>query len=117
MTTHVLFDFFGTLVDYSPAPIEEGYEKSYSLMRDAGYHGSYAEFVAHWQTTYAALDAEARVTHQEFSMGTLAQQNPGHVQHVCNAIMTPRCKQSRTMAMITYNYVANRTINSKPCAN
>ena len=36
-TTHILFDFFGNLVNYSEAPIGAGYETTFALTERAGY--------------------------------------------------------------------------------
>jgi len=41
VTTHVLFDFFGTLVEYSPSRTDQGYDRSFSLLRDAGLRLGY----------------------------------------------------------------------------
>jgi putative hydrolase of the HAD superfamily len=69
--THVLFDFFGTLVRYSPSRTEQGYERSYALLRGAGCALGYDAFLALWSEVSEAMDAEAERTHREFSMQAL----------------------------------------------
>ena len=71
-TTHILFDFFGTLVDYSPQPIAQGYVATFSLLEQQGYVGDYETFVKTWSRTYDELEADAKSSHQEFSMHQLA---------------------------------------------
>ena len=66
--THLLLDFFGTLVEYSPDPVGDGYRRTYDIMRHAGYSGTHEQFVALWSGIYAELEADARRTHREFTM-------------------------------------------------
>lgn len=68
MTTHVLFDFFGTLVEYSPSRTEQGYERSFRLLREAGADLDYHQFLSLWSEVSAQFDAVAEQTHREFSM-------------------------------------------------
>ncbi|HEY0000801.1 MAG TPA: HAD family hydrolase, partial [Actinoplanes sp.] len=62
------FDFFGTLVDYSPSRTEQGYEQSHALLRLAGAEISYEEFLAVWSETSAGFDRRAEADDREFSM-------------------------------------------------
>ena len=64
----VLFDFFGTLVDYSPSRTEQGYERSSAILRDAGCPLAVDDWLARWDSTCTALDAEADRTGIEFAM-------------------------------------------------
>jgi len=68
MTTHVLFDFFGTLVDYSATRTELGYEKSFNLVREAGANLDYEGFLSLWSEVFAQLEGAAEQSHREFSM-------------------------------------------------
>jgi putative hydrolase of the HAD superfamily len=68
VTTHLLFDFFGTLVDYSPSRTEQGYGRSFGLLREAGMGLDYPRFLALWSEVSEELDARAEETHREFSM-------------------------------------------------
>lgn len=69
---HVLFDFFGTLVHYSPSRTEQGYERSFALLREAGTRLDYAGFLSLWSEVSAAFDAKAEASLREFSMADLA---------------------------------------------
>jgi putative hydrolase of the HAD superfamily len=69
--THVLFDFFGTLVRYSASRTEQGYERSHALLREAGCALGYDAFLALWSEVSEAFEAEADRTHREFSMQEL----------------------------------------------
>jgi putative hydrolase of the HAD superfamily len=66
--THILFDFFGTLVDYSPSRTEQGYEQSHALLRTMGADVSYGGFLAAWSATSANFDRRADADDHEFSM-------------------------------------------------
>ena len=74
MASHLLFDFFGTLVQYSTQPIGDGYAATYDYVKEAGYTGGYDRFAQIWSETYDALDEGARVTHLEFSMDHLVDE-------------------------------------------
>lgn len=67
----VLLDFFGTLVDYSPSRVEQGYERSHQLLLRYGLELGYAEFLARWSDISAAFDAVSDLDDQEFSMHQL----------------------------------------------
>ncbi len=67
----VLLDFFGTLVDYSPSRVEQGYERSHQLLVRWGLELGYAEFLARWSDIAAVFDAVSDVDDQEFSMHQL----------------------------------------------
>jgi putative hydrolase of the HAD superfamily len=62
--TAILFDFFGTLVSYSPSRTTQGYPRSHALVP----HLSYAEFLSSLDACFAALDAATEADHREFSM-------------------------------------------------
>ncbi|MEV0386009.1 HAD family hydrolase [Nonomuraea sp. NPDC050643] len=66
--THILFDFFGTLVDYSPSRTEQGYDASYALLRRFGATLSYEGFLETWSRVSAELDRLSDVDDHEFSM-------------------------------------------------
>lgn len=72
-TTHLVFDFFGTLVDYSASRTEQGYERSYALLQEAGTDLGYEAFLARWSQLSEAFDREAERTHREFSMRELGR--------------------------------------------
>jgi putative hydrolase of the HAD superfamily len=64
----VLFDFFGTLVDYSPSRTEQGYPCSTAVLDGLGCRLGYDEWLATWSACSERLDAESVVTGVEFSM-------------------------------------------------
>lgn len=67
----VLLDFFGTLVDYSPSRVEQGYERSHQLLVRWGLELGYAEFLTRWSDIAAGFDAASDLEDQEFSMHEL----------------------------------------------
>ena len=72
VTTHVLLDFFGTLVDYSASRTEQGYPKSYKLLTGHGARLSYACFLAEWAAESARFDERSARDDSEFSMTEVA---------------------------------------------
>ena len=73
MTTHVLLDFFGTLVDYSASRTEQGYERSFALLQRAGCRLDYQAFLSLWSEVFLEFDKVAGLTHGEFSMVDVAR--------------------------------------------
>lgn len=69
--THVLFDFFGTLVDYSPSRTEQGFAKSHTLLGQMGADLTYEQFLASWTATAADFDRHSDQDDSEFSMTDL----------------------------------------------
>ena len=72
MPTHILFDFFGTLVNYSKAPIGKGFETTFLHLEQAGFESGYDTFIQLWSQLYHEMDGEALLSHREFSMDDLA---------------------------------------------
>ncbi len=68
MTTHVIFDFFGTLVDKTSSRAEQAAEKSWGLLRAAGADLDYEGFLSLWPQAWAEFEAAAVRSHREFSM-------------------------------------------------
>jgi putative hydrolase of the HAD superfamily len=66
--THILFDFFGTLVDYSASRTDQGYPRSHALLRRFGARLTYAEFLAAWSRISAEFDRRSDQDDHEFSM-------------------------------------------------
>jgi putative hydrolase of the HAD superfamily len=71
-TTHVLLDFFGTIVDYSPSRTEQGYHESHNFVTGLDSALTYDEFLGVWSSTSAAFDRRADVDDREFSMTDVA---------------------------------------------
>ncbi len=69
--THVLFDFFGTLVSYSPSRTEQGYNRSHGLLQRFGAELTYERFLATWDRRFADYDRRSDVDDREFAMGDL----------------------------------------------
>lgn len=66
--THLLFDFFGTLVHYSESRTEQGYHGTHALLRRLGADLTYAEFLTRWAALCADFDRRSDVDDHEFSM-------------------------------------------------
>jgi putative hydrolase of the HAD superfamily len=66
--THLLFDFFGTLVDYSPSRTEQGYQRSHALLHDFGGQLGYERFLQVWSATSDRFDQDSALEEREFSM-------------------------------------------------
>jgi putative hydrolase of the HAD superfamily len=67
-TTHILFDFFGTLVEYSASRTEQGYERSYQILLSNGVALSYDQFLEKWSAICRRFDLQSEVNHDEYSM-------------------------------------------------
>ena len=80
MITAILFDFFGTLVEYSPNRVEQGYPATHELLLSEGLDISYAAFLDHWAASFEALDEWSRCTGLEYSMEQAALQ---FIERVC----------------------------------
>jgi putative hydrolase of the HAD superfamily len=66
----ILFDFFGTLVSYSPSRVDQGYPRSHALVQD---RMSYPDFLARLDACFAGFDARSDIDDREFSMGEVAE--------------------------------------------
>ncbi|MDP9798779.1 putative hydrolase of the HAD superfamily [Catenuloplanes nepalensis] len=66
--TRILFDFFGTLVDYSSSRTAQGYPKTWATVRDWGVEVSYERMLAEWSATCLELDRICEAGHREYSM-------------------------------------------------
>jgi putative hydrolase of the HAD superfamily len=73
-TSHVLFDFFGTLVDYSASRTEQGYHRTHDLLSRLGGDLSYDDFLAAWSRASAAFDRRSDADDSEFSMTEVASE-------------------------------------------
>lgn len=72
MSFHILFDFFGTLVEYSASRTQQGYERSHRLLSQAGSDLSYQRFLDQWSAHCDEFEREAEASTIEFSMTDLA---------------------------------------------
>lgn len=67
-TTHLLFDFFGTLVDYSPERCDREFPRTRAALDGLGIGMSADELVATWEETWYPFEERSQVDHREFSM-------------------------------------------------
>ena len=72
LITHVLLDFFGTLVGYSPSRTSQGYHASHALVRSMGARISYEQFLQAWAAESALFDERSAIDDSEFSMDEVA---------------------------------------------
>jgi putative hydrolase of the HAD superfamily len=68
VVSHILFDFFGTLVAYSPSRTEQGFPRSHMLLRSLGADLTYEQFLLGWSRTSASYDRRSDQDDREFSM-------------------------------------------------
>lgn len=64
----VLFDVFGTLIEYQADRRRLGYPTTHELARHSGVDLTYDEFVATWDAASRALEERTAASHEEFSM-------------------------------------------------
>ncbi|HKP62920.1 MAG TPA: HAD family hydrolase [Polyangiales bacterium] len=68
--THVLFDFFGTLVAYDKRVTGPGLEHSHRLLVDSGSSLSREHFEALWTATFERYEQQAHASFDEFALET-----------------------------------------------
>lgn len=66
--THLFFDFFGTLVEYSASRTEQGYERSHAILLSNGVRLGYQEFLERWSGVCREFDRQSEVSQDEYSM-------------------------------------------------
>jgi len=71
MASHILFDFFGTLVGYEPADPGLDFGPSYRLLRELGSELEYGQYLKSWSAVESRFDRQARRTGREFAMRDL----------------------------------------------
>lgn len=72
MLTTILFDFFGTLVDYEHHPGGDGFRDSHRWFLEAGGRLGYEDYLASLAAISDELEAEARRTHAEYPLEAYA---------------------------------------------
>jgi len=72
--THVLLDFFGTLVGYSKSLVEQGYQRSYEVLAEAGAGVDYSGFLERWSYTFDKFELRAQQSLDEFSMDEVCKE-------------------------------------------
>lgn len=73
-TTHVLFDFFGTLVAYSESRVEQGFQHSHEVLLRSGARIDYAKFLEDWSRTFDEFETRAQQSLDEYSMDDVCGQ-------------------------------------------
>jgi len=68
----ILFDFFGTLVSYSPSRVDQGYPRCHEFVREHGSALSYVDFLTGVDSCFAEFDRRSDIDDREFSMGEVA---------------------------------------------
>jgi putative hydrolase of the HAD superfamily len=71
--THILFDFFGTLVTYSESRVEQGYSKSYKILIDNGSALTYQAFLKEWDRLFGEFEQQSTLSNNEFSMTEICE--------------------------------------------
>lgn len=71
--THLLLDFFGTVVEYSPSRTTQGYERTHDLTTRMGSSLTYEQSRATWSAAFDRLDEETSAGLEEFSSRQVAQ--------------------------------------------
>lgn len=71
--THLLLDFFGTVVEYSPSRTAQGYERTHDLTTRMGSTLTYGESRAAWSAAFERLERETSMSLEEFSSHHVAQ--------------------------------------------
>lgn len=72
--THVLIDFFGTLVDYDASRRVQGFARTHGFLQgDCGCALGYDEFLALWDTTWTAFERATPPAHDEFAIAAVVE--------------------------------------------
>jgi putative hydrolase of the HAD superfamily len=66
--SHVLLDFFGTLVDYDARRAPQGLARTHAFLQDCGCALRYDEFRALWDRVWVGFEQAAPPAHDEFAM-------------------------------------------------
>lgn len=72
MLRGILFDMFGTLVEYNASRTEQGFHATHTLLRANGIDVSYATFLERWCAISERLDEEIAQSGLEYSMERVA---------------------------------------------
>jgi putative hydrolase of the HAD superfamily len=68
MTTHLLFDFFGTLVDYSPQRCDREFPRTRAALDELGIVLTADGLAATWEEAWYPFEERSLLDHREFSM-------------------------------------------------
>jgi putative hydrolase of the HAD superfamily len=96
--THILFDFFGTLVAYSSSRVAERHDRSYQLITAHGATLTYAHFLTQWEGLFEQFERRSEASLVEFALTDL-----------CTAFLTavlPAPPSPALIAQFRDNYLA-----------
>ena len=85
MTSHLVFDFFGTLVAYSPSRTSQGYPAAHEFYASAGGPLDYPGFVECWAAGFSELDAATAQSLREYSMADAAEAFQRHASFTADS--------------------------------
>ena len=111
MIQAILFDFFGTLVEYSASRVEQGYYATHALLLNDGVDVSYTAFLAAWSGAFDDLDRWSRRTGLEYSMEQATQQ---FIERVCPHPLSQELSTSLEMSYLREWSAAIRFIPGVP---
>lgn len=74
MLRGILFDMFGTLVDYNASRTEQGYHATHDLLRSKGIDVPYDTFLARWSAVWDRLEDHTAQSGWDFSMERVASE-------------------------------------------
>src|SRR3954452_14847298 len=73
MITDIIFDFFGTLVNYQPGHFHERrYEQTYQMLCEIDTRLTYDQFVDAFSSAFQDLERDSKTTFREFHMHEVA---------------------------------------------
>jgi len=90
----VLFDFFGTLVEYSASRTDQGYATSHRLLVEAGARLDYAAFLEVWSDEAVRFEDAAEASRREFSMPELVEAFLRRIDVASDAALVERFTRS-----------------------
>jgi putative hydrolase of the HAD superfamily len=70
--THVLLDFFGTLVTFSPGHAEQEYHATHALVRSLSADADYLGLLRAWTDVSSGLDQRSAADDSEYTMDEVA---------------------------------------------
>ena len=73
MITDLIFDFFGTLVNYDPRLTNKNFSGSHNYLVSQGFSIDQQAYLAGWSEAFAQLEQQAQVDCQEYPMRAAAQ--------------------------------------------
>ena len=64
----VIFDFFGTLVDYKQTISAQSYPETFKALSTLGYNGTYSTFEKSWEEVIVRFESESKRSLNEYQM-------------------------------------------------